>query len=165
MDNIRDPDSSYKERLIDHDIFSDIEQDEEIKYAIEVSIQESLQESLNNHYEKIEESLIEESINLEIERVNNLEKKKRKDSLDFFKKILKGLLYNENDLNLKKYIEDILNKYINLEIDYIIIDSCIEDYFFKIIDSYFLTPNSNGKKTSITFSEDFIIREIFRKNI
>jgi len=161
MNNIRDPDSSYKERLIDHDIFSDIEQDEEIKCAIEVSIQESL----NNHYEKIEESLIEESINLEIERVNNQEKKKRKDSLDFFKKILKGLSYNKNDLNLKKYIEDILNKYINLEIDYIIIDSCIEDYFFKIIDSYYLIPNSNGKKTSITFSEDFIIREIFRKNI
>lgn len=165
MDNIRDPDISYKERLIDYHNFSDIEQDEEIKYAIEVSMQESLQESLNNHYEKIEESLIEESIKLEIERVNNIEKKKRKESLDFFKKILKGLSYNENDLKLKKYIEDILNKYINLEIDYIIINSCIKDYFFKIIDSYYLIPNSNGKKTAITFSEDFIIREIFRKNI
>lgn len=159
MDDIRAPDTSYKERLID--TCSDIEQDEEIKCAIEVSIQESL----NNHYEKIEELLIEESINLEIERVNNLEKKKRKDSLDFFKKILKRLSYNDDDLKLKKYIEYILNKYINLELDYIIIDTFIENYFFKIIDSYYLIPNSNGKKTAITFSEDLIIREIFKRNI
>jgi len=161
MDDIREPDSSYKEKLIDYDNLLEIDQDEEIKCAIEVSIQESLK----NHYEKIEESLIEESINLEIERVNNLEKKKRKDSLDFFKKILKGLSYNVDDLKLKKYIEDILNKYINLEIDYTIIDSSIKDYFFKIIDLYYLIPNSNGKKTAITFSEDLIIREIFKRNI
>lgn len=160
MEDIRDPDNSYRERLIDHN-YSNIEQDEEIKCAIEVSIQESL----NDHYEKLEELLIEESIKLEIERVNNLEKKKREDSIDFFKKILKRLSYNVDDLKLKKYIEDILNKYTNLEIDYIIIDSSIEDYFFKIIDLYYLIPNSNGKKTAITFSEDFIIREIFKRNI
>ena len=184
-ENIRIPDSVFNERLIS----SYESDDEEMNLALEVSRNEYLNEnnstyndtyndtyigtqlklaidiSIEEETAKLEEIAKNESIKLQLEVERNLEIVNRKKSLEEFLKRIKFLPNIGNDyIEIKPLIENTLNEYFNLNIDYIYIEKDIYDKIYKIIDSYYLIPTQKKyKKTGIPESEDIILRTIFRE--
>ena len=184
-ENIRIPDSVFNERLIS----SYESDDEEMNLALEVSRNEYLNEnnstyndtyndtyigtqlklaidiSIEEETAKLEEIAKNESIKLQLEVERNLEIVNRKKSLEEFLKRIKFLPNIGNDyIEIKPLIENTLNEYFNLNIDYIYIEKDIYDKIYKIIDSYYLIPTQKKyKKTGIPESEDIILRIIFRE--
>lgn len=159
-DNIRKPDKSYMDILDD---------DMELNLALEISLKEieeefneAIQISKNKYYDDIEDDIKEESLIFENNRLRNLEKKYRIESLSNFSNLIKRLNYSSEELELKKYIESILNDYFELKIDSIKLDENWYNKIFNLIDSYYTIPKKkNFKKTLISKEEDTIIRLIF----
>jgi hypothetical protein len=148
-------DVSRNEYLTHNNLYDNTFIDDQIKKAVELSIEE--------HTNKLEEIAKEESIKLENERLINIEISNRKKSLENFSKRIKSLSLSVNELEIKNFIENILNDYFNLNIDYVIIEKNMYDKIYKIIDSYYFIPiQKNYKKTAISKEEDKIIRSIFR---
>ena len=184
-ENIRIPDSVFNERLIS----SYESDDEEMNLALEVSRNEYLNEnnstyndtyndtyigtqlklaidiSIEEETAKLEEIAKNESIKLQLEVERNLKIVDRKKSLEEFLKRIKFLPNIGNDyIEIKPLIQNTLNEYFNLNIDYIYIEKDIYDKIYKIIDSYYLIPTQKKyKKTGIPESEDIILRIIFRE--
>ena len=184
-ENIRIPDSVFNERLIS----SYESDDEEMNLALEVSRNEYLNEnnstyndtyndtyigtqlklaidmSIEEETAKLEEIAKNESIKLQLEVERNLKIVDRKKSLEEFLKRIKFLPNIGNDyIEIKPLIQNTLNEYFNLNIDYIYIEKDIYDKIYKIIDSYYLIPTQKKyKKTGIPESEDIILRTIFRE--
>ena len=77
----------------------------------------------------------------------------------------KKIMFFRNWKKIKIFIEDILNQYFNLDIDFIYIeDNDLYNDLYKIIDSYYLIPTQKKySKTLISKEEDSIFRDIFRK--
>ena len=177
-DNIRKPDKIIKDKLIenyesdddemnlaldvsrtqyltDNDLYDTVFINEQLKIAIELSLEEQSN--------KLAEIAMDESIQLENQRIKNLEIYNRKKSLEEFSKRIKSLSFSVNELEIKNFIEDILNNYFNLNIDYVNIEKEMYEKIYKIIDSYYLIPiQKNYKKTAISYEEDKLIRNIFR---
>lgn len=188
-ENVRIPDSVINEQII-----SPYESDdEEMNLALEVSRNEYLNEnngafndayndayndsyigtqlklainlSIDEETVKLEEIAKNESIKLQLEVERNLEIDNRKKSLEEFLKRIRFLPNIGNDyIEIKPLIENILNDYFELNIDYVYIEKHIYDKIYKIIDSYYLIPiQKKYKKTGIPESEDIILRIIFRE--
>ena len=166
-ENIRSPDLHYSDQLVEpvnlhdalyhttNDIISDDPYEAEIQLALQVSREDRLNE--------IEEELIESSLREEEERQRMFEISNRILSLENFSKNLNRLMYSEDDRALKKYIENVLNEYFQLNIDYHYVDEDVYDKLYKVLDSYYLIPSQKNRKTLISEEEDFIIRSIFLK--
>jgi hypothetical protein len=172
-ESIRLPDSVFNDKLI-QSIESD---DDEMNLALEVSRNVYLSEnnlyndtyietqlklaidiSLEEETNKLEEIAKNESILLEFEIQRNLEINNRKKSLEEF---IKRIKFIEN-IEIKSYIENILNDYFILNIDFIYLKKDMYEQIYKIIDSYYLIPvQKKYKKTGIPESEDIILRKIF----
>lgn len=167
-ENIRTPDESYSSQLVEpinlHDaLYNNINEpisDDPYEAEIQLAMQISREDCLNS----IEEEIKEMSLREEDERIRFLEISDRISSLENFSKNLNRLMYTEEDRTLKKYIEDILNEYFQLNIDYHYVDEDVYDKLYKIIDSYYLIPSEKNRKTLISCEEDFIIRSIFLRN-
>ena len=127
--------------------------DEELRLAIELSNKEYLimEERLNKERE------LERKVEYELKKSNRI------NSLQNFCKRIKSLFFTENDILLKKYIEEVLDQYFELKIDYIIVDNkTMYNQLYKIIDSYYLEPfEKNYKRTAISKEENDILRTIF----
>ena len=109
-----------------------------------------------NEQLKYEEYILNES--------KELEKTKRKDSLQLFCKKIEKLVFTKEDLLIKKYIESVLEDYFSLKIDYININEDMYNKLYSVIDTYYLIPTiKKYKKTAITEIEDNLVRNIFRK--
>jgi hypothetical protein len=178
-DDIRPPDEIIKDKLIER-YESD---DDEMNLALELShneyltennlynddllnedIQKALDSSIDDYTNKLEEIALQESIKIENERIKNAEILNRKKSLEDFSKRIKSLSFSSNEIEIKNYIENILNEYFNLNIDYVYLEDDIYEKIYRIIDSYYLIPmQKKYKKTAISFEEDQIIRNIFLK--
>ena len=148
-------DVSRNQYLTDNNLYDDMLINEQLKIAIELSLEEQ-----NNRFE---ESAKEESIKLENERIKNIEISERKKSLEEFSKRIKSLSYSVSEIEIKNFIEQILDDYFNLNIEYINIQKDMYEKIYKLIDSYYLIPiQKNYKKTGISKEEDELIRHIFR---
>ena len=179
---IRIPDKIYKDKLIDESINGYDTSDNEMKLALDVSRKQYLTDnniyddisiedlllktieiSIDEYSDKLEEIAKEESLKIENDRIKNVEISKRKKSLEEFSKRIKSLSFSINEIELKNFIENILNDYFNLSIEYVNIDKDMYEKIYKIVDSYYLIPiQKNYKKTAISQDEDSIIRDIFR---
>ena len=152
---------SKKQYMNDNNLYNDEFIEEQIKEAIKLSIEEDI--------DKQEKIAKEESLKIENERIKNLEINNRKKSLEEFSKRIKtlNLSVNENEKEIKNFIENTLDDYFNLKIDYINIEKDLYEKIYKIIDSYYLIPfTKKYKKTAISHEEDQILRNIFlHKNI
>jgi len=171
-DNIREHDKSYNDVLCDDlDMLnSDIDSiDRELNMAIEISMKDiekefnsAIEISKNMYYEDIENNIKEESIITEENRLINIEKQFRIESLSNFCKIIQRLNYTQEEIELKKYIENILNDYFQLHIDCIKLDQDMYKKIYNLIDNYYIIPLSKKyKKTLISKDEDTILRSIF----
>jgi hypothetical protein len=121
--------------------------------------------SIDEYSDKLEEIAKEESLKLENERIKNVEISKRKKSLEEFSKRIKSLSFSINEIELKNFIENVLNDYFNLSIEFVNLDKDMYEKIYKIVDSYYLIPvQKNYKKTAISQDEDSIIRDIFRNS-
>jgi len=176
-DDIREPDISYTENLIDNNnTFNNL--DDELSLALKASRDEyiinnngidhdeeyilALEISKEEHFNTIEENIKKESILEEELMFKKIEIDFRRDSLSNFCKKIQGLSYTEEDIKIKKYIENVLDEYFELKINSINVDKNIYTLLYKIIDSYYLIPSlKNQKKTAISKEEDIIIRSIF----
>lgn len=148
-------DVSRNQYLTDNNLYDDNLINEQLKIAIELSLEEQ-----NNRFE---ESAKEESIKLENKRIKNIEISERKKSLEEFSKRIKSLSYSVSEIEIKNFIEQILDDYFNLNIEYINIEKDMYEKIYKIIDSYYFIPTQkNYKKTGISKEEDELIRHIFR---
>ena len=160
-EDIRIPDEVISDTLIIPE-----ELDEETELALQVSHREyfsSAYDEMKNNEILFSASKIsdDEHCNLLIEK--SIEKELRIRSLEMFCKKIKGLSYIKEDIEIKNYIENILEEYFQSNIDFVIVDNEIYDKLYKIIDSYYLIPNGKKKgKTFISYEEDLIIRSIFR---
>ena len=79
------------------------------------------------------------------------------------------IIYNillDTYLKLKNYINNVLQKWYKLEIDYIHVENIMYKKIYDIIDNYYLNPfKKKFNKYAISKEEDEIIRSIFlRKN-
>ena len=129
---------------------------EELELALKLSEKE--------YYDELEEIARNESIFIENERIKNIEIEKRRKSLELFSKKIERLTFTEEDILIKKYVQNVLDDYYHLIIDYVNVNPDIYDKLYKIIDTYYLIPtNKKYSKTSISREEDEIIRNIFRK--
>lgn len=150
-------DVSRKQYLTDNNIYDDISIEDLLMRTIEISIDE--------YSDKLEEIAKEESLKLEDERIKNVEISKRKKSLEEFSKRIKSLSFSINEIELKNFIENVLNDYFNLSIEFVNLDKDMYEKIYKIVDSYYLIPiQKNYKKTAISQDEDSIIRDIFRNS-
>ena len=148
-------DVSRNQYLTDNNLYDDMLINEQLKITIDLSLEE--------HTNKLAEIAMDESIQLENERIKNIEIYERKKSLEEFSKRIKSLSYSINEIEIKNFIEQILNDYFNLNIEYINIEKDMYEKIYKIIDSYYLIPiQKNYKKTAISYEEDQLIRNIFR---
>lgn len=180
-DEIRKPDKIIKEKLIDDDISlnSNEENSEfisEIELALEVSkkecrdkfeLQDVLEKSMNDYSNELDTVLRISQVEY-LEQIENNEKKKieRYDLITNFLNKFKRIKFDkENEIKIKILIENTLEQYLNLYIDYIFIDD-IELYedLYKLIDSYFKIPFENKRRTFISENEDKVLRKIFLKN-
>lgn len=185
-DYIRPPDEPIKQRLIDFyendeindgindDMNDDTNDDmnDELMLAINMSKNDYNNNQENEELMKIIEISEKELLIYEeniINKLKDLERIKRIESLPLFCKKIKSLIFTKEDIIIKTFIETVLDDYFNLKIDSIHINSidsigveCLYDKIYNIIDTYYLIPNNkNYKKTSITKEEDEIIRTIF----
>ena len=177
-DNVRNPDSVFKDCLIQRD--SEDESDDEIKLALSISMNEYKEEYINNNEKnneffdenqyfednelklalEISEKEYEDQI-LKIEETRLLNIENRKKSLEFFSNIIKKLSFTEEDIKLKNIIIPLLEEYYDLKTDFLFLEENIYTKLYTIFDSYYLIPNKKGKITKITKEEDEIVRNIF----
>jgi len=111
--------------------------------------------------ERIELGRIEQE-RIEQERIDILKLERRNSLLNFTNRINK-LVHVKEDKKIKELIDNILEKYFNLEIDNFKLNK--KDYIdlYKIIDTYYLIPSSKNIKTAITKEENNLVRNIFLK--
>lgn len=165
---VRLPIKAFTDKLIDDDNYDSFDDmDLETKLALEVSKREQYSKVFD---EDIENDFLKKAIELSNEEYSNqmlkisIEKEDRFNSLKLFSKKIKGLSFTQEDIEIRKYIECVLQKYFNLEIDYIFIEDNLYNKIYKIIDSYYLIPSEkNISKKFISYEEDLIIRSIFLK--
>ena len=180
-DNIRNPDKSYNDTLLNDTLINDenhndeFQHDEEMKLALNISKQDYYDEQdiritldiSKNDYSKEFEIALELSKKEYDNKIleDNLKKENRIKSLESLCIKIKRLCFSENEKKIKIFIEDILNKYFNLDINFIYIeDNDLYYDLYKIIDSYYLIPTQKKySKTLISKEEDLIFRDIFRK--
>lgn len=117
---------------------------------------------LSNEAMEEEQRLMELKIKEESEKI---EKDNRIKSLELFCKKVKTLTFTKSDIDVKNYVDKILDNYFNLIIDFVIVDDeIIYKNLYDIIDSYYKIPQSkNLKRLAISEEEDKILRTIFRK--
>jgi len=145
--NIEGTDSLFSEAYAKENTDQEQHDNDELLKVLELSKNEQL---------KYEEYILNES--------KELEKTKRKDSLQLFCKKIEKLVFTKEDLLIKKYIESVLEDYFSLKIDYINIDEDMYNKLYSVIDTYYLIPTiKKYKKTAITEIEDNLVRNIFRK--
>ena len=150
-DELREPDEKFNDVLLnpyDEEYENSINENnfmnEQLKIALEISI--------NEYENKLKEDYLKIS--------------SRKKSLELFSKKIKFLNYISEEIEIKDFIEKVLDDYFNLKIDFINVDKDNYEKIYKIIDSYYLIPTQkNYKKTAISFEEDQLIRNIFREYI
>jgi hypothetical protein len=167
QENIRPPDNTITDQLVESINLSEslyntdnfTISDDPYEAEIQLALQVSREDCLNN----IEEELKEFSLREEEDRQRILEISNRISSLENFSKNLNRLMYSEDDRALKKYIENILNEYFQLNIDYHYVDEDMYDKLYKMLDSYYLIPSQKNRKTLISEEEDFTVRSIFLK--
>lgn len=150
-ENIREKDEIYSDKLID-----DEEEfiDDELMLALDLSKNDIYEMEYNNYLNNVIDSSIQDHF-------DNI-KKKRKESLSLFIKKIEQLSYTKEDLEIKKYVMDVLNEYFNLTIDYVYVENPLYDKLYKIINTYYLIPlQKKYKKFGITYEEDIIVRSIF----
>ena len=70
-------------------------------------------------------------------------------------------MYVKEDKELKELVDNILEKYFNLEIDTYILLKKDYIHLYKIIDSYYIIPFSKNLKTAISKEENELVRNIF----
>jgi hypothetical protein len=171
--NIRKPDEIIKEKLI----YDNIDEDEdELKLALSVSENEYYENNLlveleneletvlqfsKNEYDNYlileENKLMEIEQNIIIQKINN-----RIKSLENFSKKIEKLNYSEDDKLVKNYINNVLQKWYKLEIDYIYVENAMYKKIYDIIDNYYLNPfKKKFNKYAISKEEDEIVRSIF----
>ena len=168
--NIREPDKAFNDILYDDiESFNLNPEDRELNLAIQNSMKDFEEEynnaieiSKNMYYDDIENDVKEESIIIEENRLKNIEKQIRIESLSNFCKIIQRLFYTNEEIELKKYIEMVLNDYFELKIDFIKLDEEMHQKIYNLIDNYYIIPLSKKyKKTLISKNEDTILRSIF----
>lgn len=157
-DEVRPPDDIYKEKLIDLEDETFNEYDDETKMALDISKDEYENEtnlvfelSENEYYNQmIENSLKEERIK----------------SLETFCKKIRGLSYTDEDIEIRKYLESVLDDYFNLKVEFVFVETELYKKIFKIIDTYYKIPTEKkSNKTFISEDEDQIIRGIFLQSL
>jgi len=176
-DDVRAPLDSYAEQLLpSNHTFTFNQEDDDFKRILELSRRE-FEEQQNNYgtnylnEECIEQSRIEqerielgriEQERIEQERIDILKLERRNSLLNFTNRINK-LVHVKEDKKIKELIDNILEKYFNLEIDNFKLNK--KDYIdlYKIIDTYYLIPSSKNIKTAITKEENNLVRNIFLK--
>ena len=111
-------------------------------------------ELARNEQERIELARIEQ------ENIDKLKLERRNSLLNFSNRINK-LIHIKEDKKIKELIDNILEKYFNLEIDNFKLNK--KDYIglYKIIDSYYEIPSSKNLKTAITKEENELVKNIF----
>ena len=111
--------------------------------------------------ERIEQGRIEQG-RIEEVRIEKL-KIERKNSLLNFSNRINKLIHVKEDKKIKELIDNILEKYFNLEIDTFKLNK--KDYMdlYKIIDTYYEIPFSKNLKTAITKEENELVKNIFLK--
>lgn len=180
-DNIRIPDKSYNDILMGDTLLNDenhrdeFQYDEEMKLALNISKQDYYDEQdmnitldiSKNDYSKEFEIALELSKKEYDNKIfeDTFKKESRIKSLESLCIKIKRLCFSEIEKKIKIFIEDILNQYFNLDIDFIYIeDNDLYNDLYKIIDSYYLIPTQKKySKTLISKEEDLIFRDIFRK--
>jgi len=166
---IRKPDEVIKEQLIYDNIDED---DDELKLALRISENEYYENNLlveletvlqfsKNEYDNYlileENKLMEMEENIIIQKINN-----RIKSLENFSKKIERLNYSEDDKLVKNYINNVLQKWYKLEIDYIHVENTMYKKIYDIIDNYYLSHfKKNFNKYAISKEEDEIVRSIF----
>jgi hypothetical protein len=166
---IRKPDEIIKEKLIYDNIDED---DDELKLALRISENEYYENNLlveletvlqfsKNEYDNYlileENKLMEMEQNIIIQKINN-----RIKSLENFSKKIERLNYSEDDKLVKNYINNVLQKWYKLEIDYIHVENTMYKKIYDIIDNYYLNYlKKKFNKYAISKEEDEIVRSIF----
>jgi hypothetical protein len=112
----------------------------------------------------------EEAQRLEKEEIERLAEEKRLDkerrilSLAAFSKKIKMLVHSKDDVPIKNFMEETLEKYFDGTIEHIIIrDIKLYTSVYNFIDSYYKIPLSKNRVGSISEKEDSILRKIFLK--
>ena len=110
---------------------------------------------------RIEQERIEQE-RIELVNIENLKSERRNSLLNFSNRINK-LIHVKEDKKIKELIDNILEKYFNLEIDNFKLNK--KDYIdlYKIIDTYYEIPSSKNIKTAISKEENEVVRNIFLK--
>jgi len=108
---------------------------------------------------RIEQERIEQE-SIEFMRIEKLKSERRNSLLNFSNRINK-LIHVKEDKKIKELIDNILEKYFNLEIDNFKLNK--KDYIdlYKIIDTYYEIPSSKNLKTAISKEENELVRNIF----
>ncbi len=136
----------------DHDYHNEIygRVDEETRMAMELSEKE--------YINQMQESFLEEQMK-EIEE--NI-KKERAESLPEFRKRVQRLVFSEEDKKIKKLFDSAFELYsINL-LDAVPLNEDEYKLLFDFIDSLYIVPLSNGRKTAIPENEYSILKNIFQ---
>ena len=160
QDDIRLPDESKVERLVNNNSFEHQDDDDLHKAIIE-----SMKEKNNLEEDFLKESEEEYIFQQFIQQINIEEIEKRSLSLPQFTKRLERLCFSESDRAIKAIIEPIiveykLNKRNNIDLESDIFNNIYENF----IDTLYQKPISLGKTTTaITKHEDELIRKIFLK--
>ena len=111
--------------------------------------------------ERIKLACIEQE-RIEQSRIEQIKSERRNSLLNFSNRINK-LIHVKEDKKIKELIDNILEKYFNLEIDSFKLNK--KDYIdlYKIIDTYYQIPSSKNIKTAISKEENELVRNIFLK--
>ncbi len=136
----------------DHDYHNEIygRVDEETRMAMELSEKE--------YINQMQESFLEEQMK-EIEE--NI-KKERAESLPEFRKRVQRLVFSEEDKKIKKQFDSAFELYsINL-LDAVPLNEDEYKLLFDFIDSLYIVPLSNGRKTAIPENEYSTLKNIFQ---
>ncbi len=123
--------------------------DEETRMAMELSEKE--------YFNQMQESLLEEQMK-EIEE--NI-KKTREESLPEFRKRVQRLVFSEKDKKIKDLFDSAFKLYSIDLLDVIPLDENDYKLLFDFIDSLYIVPLSNGRKTAIPENEYSILKTIF----
>jgi hypothetical protein len=124
---------------------------------------EQIEVSINDIEKQIKDP-ISESVTIDIpEKYSSEEKKleRKKNLSNFLRRIEMLRFLSEEEIDTRALILDILHKYFEGVIDYILLDTPIYFNVTKMINQFYYIPNKLNKLPGIPQEEDTLIRHIF----
>jgi len=128
---------------------------------------EQIEVSINDIEKQIENPIseeISESVTIDIpEKYSSEEEKleRKKNLSNFLRRIEMLRFLSEEEIDTRALILDILHKYFEGVIDYILLDTPIYFNVTKMINQFYYIPNKLNKLPGIPLEEDTLIRHIF----